>query len=401
MSEEIPQGFVSVGFDCHKKQHTVAILDRDGMLVGQREEIPITKAGFERARALILAAKARCNAASVRIGVEATSFYHLNITDFLQGEFQDLRVFNPKLLATGQQRREIRHKKTDRLDASNIARAVREDVRGSMPYRDLALMEIQELSRLRSRLTKNRTNMMKRFRRNLDVLFPGFDQIVKPWTRVSNRFLMDFPSAESVRAASAEQIKAKTLAGGKRGMRRRTIEAVIDLANRVPDCRYYREALVLEQDVLLKAILSLSRQIDRISREIGTRWRKLGIRPAFFGLEGLDEENGIALYSETGPLDRFAHSDKLVAFFGLDPLTKRSGNSVTYGRLTKMGTRYGREYLGNMVASMKKSNPAIKEVWEKTVRQRRPKKVCRVIAMRKLTRMIWGIEYNSKLKQAV
>jgi transposase len=268
-----------------------------------------------------------------------------------------------------------------------------------MPYRDLALMEIQELCRIRSRLTKNKVNMMKRFRRNLDVLFPGLDQVVKPWSRTSNRFLMAFPSAETVRTASVEHIRATTLAGGKRGMRRRTIEAVIDLANRVPDCRYYREALVFEQEVLLKDILLLGRQINRLSKEIVARWRKLNIRPVFFGLEGLDEEDGIALYSETGPLDRFAHPDKLVAFFGLDPWTKRSGESVTYGRLTKMGTRYGREYLGNMVATMKKSNPSIKAVWEKAVDQRRPKKVCRVIAMRKLARIIWGIEYNSKPRQ--
>jgi transposase len=395
MSEEIPQGFVSVGLDCHKKQHTIAILDRDGRLVGQRKQIPITIAGFEHARELILAAKAGCNAETVRIGVEAASFYHLNITDFLQPEFPDLQVFNPKLLGSGQKRRDIRNKKNDKQDALNLAWALREGVKGSMPYRDLALMEIQELCRIRSRLTKNKVNLMKRFRRNLDVLFPGLDQRVKPWSRVWNRFLVEYPSAETVRKANVEQIAATTLAGGTRGMRRRTIEAVIELANRVPDCRYYRESLVIEQGVLLKDILLLGRQIKSLSKEALARWRKLAVRPCFFDMDGLDEEDGIALYSEMGPLERFAHSDKLVAFFGLDPRTKRSGDSVTYGRLTKMGTRYGREYLGNMVATMKKSNPTIRAAWEKAVGQGRPKKVCRVITMRKLARIIWGIEHSS------
>jgi transposase len=396
MCTEVPRGYISAGFDCHKEQHTLAILDQEGRPVGQREQIPITNAGFEQARKLLLAAKAGCSAISVRIGIEAASFYHLNITDYLTRHFKDIRVYNPKLLVSGRQRREIRYKKTDRQDALNIARAVREDVPGSMPYGDPGLMEIQELSRLNSRLVKDRTDMKKRYRRNLDVLFPGFDKVVKPFSRSGISFLGRYPAPELVRTASVEEIKAATLAAGKRGMRDRTIGAIIDLANRIPDCRYYREALLMEQGILLKDILSLSRQIEGVSREARTRWRKLDVRPKFFDLEGMVEEQGIALYAETGPLDRFPHPDKLVAFFGLDPRTRRSDTHVTYGRLTKMGTRYGREILGNLVMSMRRTNPAVRNVWEKAVRQRRPRKVCRVIAMRKLARIIWGIEHTKQ-----
>jgi transposase len=401
MSAEIPQGFVSAGFDCHKEQHTLAILDQDGRLVGQRETIPITNAGFEHTRQLLLAAMARSNAETVRIGIEAASFYHLNITAYLQQHFKDIRIYNPKLLVRGEHRREIRYKKTDRQDALNIAMAVRENIPGTMPYGNPALLEIQELCRLNSRLIKNRTNLMKRFRRNLDVLFPGFDNIVKPFSRTGTKLLMRYPSADTVRTASVEELKATTLAGGVRSMREGKIKAVIELAKTIPDCQYYREALILEQKILLKDILSLSRQINGVSREVRARWPGIGIKPAFFGLDGMIEERAIALYAETGRIDRFCHVDKLVAFFGLDPRTKRSDTHVTYGRLTKMGTRYGREILGNLVMSMRKTNPAIKKAWEKAVRQRRPKKVCRVIAMRKLARIIWGIEHNSRPQSMV
>jgi transposase len=212
---------------------------------------------------------------------------------------------------------------------------------------------------------------------------------------------MRYPSADTVRTASVEELKATTLAGGKRSMRECKIKAVIELAKTIPDCQYYREALIIEQKILLKDILSLSRQINGVSQEVRARWPGIGIKPAFFGLDGMIEERAIALYAETGRIDRFCHVDTLVAFFGLDPRTKRSDTHVTYGRLTKMGTRYGREILGNLVMSMRKTNPAIKKAWEKAVRQRRPKKVCRVIAMRKLARIIWAIEHNSRPQSMV
>jgi hypothetical protein len=62
-----------------------------------------------------------------------------------------------------------------------------------------------------------------------------------------------------------------------------------------------------------------------------------------------------------------------------------------------MGTRYGREILGNAVVAMRKNNPMIIEVWKRAKEHGRKYNECRVICMRKLVRTIWGIEHNSQI----
>jgi transposase len=392
MSAEIPKSYVSAGFDSHKDQHTMAIRGPDGCPVGQKVEIRNTKASFGLARDLINDAKVKTGAQGVRIGIEAASFYHLHLVSEMAPYYEDTRVYNPKLMG-GRRRREVREKKNDHKDADKIALAVRENVQGSMPYNDLSLMEIQELCRFLSRMLKDRSNLKKRYLRNLHMLFPGYDDLVgEVFTPRCTRMLRKYPSAEMVRNANVQELKATTQRDGRWGMREKTIENIVELANNVPDCPYYREALLIEQEMLLKRILTLDRQIGTLSDRISGRWRDLDIHPKYFQIDGLNPGYAIILYTEAGDLKRFPTVDKFVGFLGLDPWTKRSDKTVTYGRLTKMGSRYAREALGNAVGSMRSTNPVIKACWERAVERGRKPKECRVICMRKLARMMWGIE---------
>ena len=396
MNTKIPQRSVSIGFDCHKRQHTIGILDPEGYSIGPNTSIPITKIGFDQARDLIETAKIKCNATKVKIGIEAASFYHLNLVSAMMTHYDDIQVFNPKLLGPGP-RREVRRKKTDYKDAIVVARALHDGIKGTMPYDDLPLLEIQELYRLKSRLTKNRSDLKKRYRRNLHVLFPGYDSVIsQPFSNPSTNLLGKYPSAKTVREASFDDIKTATMKKGKYGMRDRTILKVQELARKVLDCSIYYDSLIIEQGILLRMILNLDSEIEKVSKIGLKKWQQLNIKPKFFDLDGMSEEDGVKLYTEIGDPRRFDNVDKFVAFIGLDPITKRSDRKVNYGHLTKMGTRYGREILGNLVMSMRLKNPQIKAVWEKARSQNRPWNECRVICMRKLVRMIWGIENSSQ-----
>jgi transposase len=396
MSADIPKGFVSVGFDSHKDQHTMAIRGPDGWPVGHKVEIRNTKADFQLARDLINDAKAKTGAQGVRIGIEAASFYHLPLVSEMAPYYEDTRVYNPKLMG-GRPRREVRQKKNDHKDADKIALAVRENVQGSMPYDDLPLMEIQELCRFLSRMLKDRTNLKKRYLRNLHMLFPGYDDLVgEVFKSCRTRMLSKYPSAEMVRNADVQELKATTQRNGRWGMRKKTVESIVDLANSVPDCPYYREALLIEQEMLLKRIRTLDHQIGKVSGRISTKWREMDIHPKYFQIEGLNPEYAISLYTEVRDLTRFPTVDKFVGFLGLDPWTRRSDKKVTYGRLTKMGSRYAREALGNAVGSMQNTNSVIRDCWKRAKERGRKSKECRVICMRKLARMMWGIENYQK-----
>lgn len=391
MSAETNQRLVRAGFDSHKTQHTMVLLGPDGCPYGKETEIPNTRKAFECVRAAIDDAMARTGAQGVSIGVEATSFYHLNLVSELAPYYKDIRVYNPKLLCV--RRLEVRDNKNDHKDALKIAWAMREGVPGSMPYGNLPLMEVQELCRFQSRMVKDRSNLKKRFLRNLHVLCPGYDKVVRPvFARNSTRLLEKYPSAEAIRGASLTELKAITLQHGKYGLRDETIQKLLDLARGVPDCPYYRSALLVEQRMLLKRILSLDRELKTVGNNIKARWRELDMHPRYFRIDGFDIDYAITIYTETGDLTRFPPVHKFIGFLGLDPWTKRTDDKVSYGRLTKMGSRYAREALGNAVVAMRKSTPMVKATWDHAEARGRKYRERMVICMRKLARVMWGME---------
>jgi transposase len=395
MCADVFQNMVRAGFDNHKGQHTMVLLGPDGCLLGKKVEVVNTKAGFEQARRLIDDAVLKTGAQGVSIGVEATGFYHLNLVSELVPYYPDVRIYNPKLL--GVHRRAVREKKNDHKDALKIGWALREDLKGSMPYGNLPLMEIQELCRFRSRMLKDRSNLMKRFRRNLHLLCPGYDTVVRAvFSRNSTRLLERYPSAEAMRGISIPELKAATQPNGKYGLRDCTIRDLKELVESIPDCPYYREAIIMEQGMILKRILQLDRQVKKVMDNATKRWIALAINPAYFQIVGLKLEHAIPFYAETGDLRRFPSCDKFVGFLGLDPFTKRSDDDVKYGRLTKMGSRYAREALGNAVRSMHRTNPVIRATWEKAESHGRKYRERIVICMRKLARIMWGIENHPR-----
>lgn len=395
MKEKIPQRSVYVGVDTHKDQHTISILGPEGNIPISRKTVEISKKGFKELRELILNKMDECKANHAKIGIEAASFYHLNIVAGLRPFFDDIMVFNPKLLGKKGRRREIRQKKNDQKDSLNVAMALRDGIKGSWPYENTEMLELQELHRFKSRLIKIRSNLKKRFRRNMHVLFPGYDKTVNLFGDPSMRLLKHYSTAESIRKAGFEKLRKASQKKGKRGMRTKTLDMIIELAGKVPECPYYKEALVIEHEMLVMLIMRLERWTTKLEEEFMRRWRRMKIKPKFFQIEGLKEKDGAALYAEVGDPRKFPTVDAFVAFHGLDPRTRRSDKKVTYGRITKMGTRFARETLGNVVVVMRKTNSTIRDLWSRSKARGRRYNECRVICMRKLVRIIWGIEKNS------
>lgn len=91
--------------------------------------------------------------------------------------------------------------------------------------------------------------------------------------------------------------------------------------------------------------------------------------------------NALALVHTLGEVRRFRRKEEVVAFVGLDPLEKSSGQKKRIGQISKHGSRLARHLLGQAAQACR--DPRIRTFYAQVSRRRgRPK--AKVAAARKL-----------------
>lgn len=104
---------------------------------------------------------------------------------------------------------------------------------------------------------------------------------------------------------------------------------------------------------------------------------------------GIDMVVAVGLMAAIGRIDRFDDPDKLVAYFGLNPSVRQSGDGPAYhGRITKRGRSNARHLLVEAAWQAVRAPGPLKAFYER-VRARRGNHIAAVAVARKLTILVW------------
>lgn len=81
---------------------------------------------------------------------------------------------------------------------------------------------------------------------------------------------------------------------------------------------------------------------------------------------GISTFSAHKIFDQIGPIDRFANSNQLVAFTGLEPKPIKSGSSIDYhGKITKRGSRKLRHVIYQCAGVARMYDPELKEFFER------------------------------------
>ena len=104
---------------------------------------------------------------------------------------------------------------------------------------------------------------------------------------------------------------------------------------------------------------------------------------------GIDMVVAVGLMVAIGWIDRFNDPDKLVAYFGLNPSVRQSGDGPAYhGRITKRGRTNARHLLVEAAWQAVRAPSPLKAFYER-VRARRGNHIAAVAVARRLTILVW------------
>lgn len=331
-----------IGIDIAKRSHQAVIIDSEGNQKSKNFRFSNSLEGFNLLLSKI--EEVDSDYSKFEIGMEATGHYWINLyTRLLDKGFQ-IHVINP-LQSDALRNLYLRKTKTDSVDSKLIANVIRFGKYTETSLKDDKLLMVRELSRQRFYLVDMNADLKRKTVVIMDKIFPEFQNIFSDmFGKTSIALLKKCPSTKEVMEIPLDELSSiiRKASRGKfsevkaieiRRAAQNSFNALVD-----PSSLSFLVKQMVEQIELLE------KQIEEQEKEISRIFSKLNSK--ITQIPGIGPVLGAVILSEIGDINRFSSSKKLVAFAGIDPSIKQSGNFLSSeNHMSKRGSPYLRRAL--------------------------------------------------------
>jgi len=276
----------------------------------------------------------------ILIGIEATSRYAENLYQELEQRGYVLRLLHPRQTHQFHERQGLRAK-TDRLDALTIAKVLLsgEARAGYVPSEQIATY--REMVRLHMQLSDEAAGYQNEIQVLVVVLFPEFTQIfADPCLPNALRVLKTYPSAQAIVEAGVEPIvqvlQAPTQPSPRYG--RPSVKKLVKLAQSSGSSGRAVAGRSISLRILCDQLEHTRANLTQLEAEIE---QLLTDDPGVKGLQQIPEfgsKTVAVLRAELGDAQRFARTDEVIAYGGMDIEIKESGLWKGKAKLSKRGS---------------------------------------------------------------
>lgn len=386
--------YLNIGIDVSKNKHDACILNENGEQIGKFMKLTNTKTSLDKFLEQIKIISEKHDA-KIRIGLEATGIYWYSLFSKIS-EDHKISIYNPVQIHAFA-KVNVRGSKTDKIDAKTIANMLRFGNAPQTDYSDKQRLELREYVRFYLKLTSNKTNLKKRFRRNLHLVFPGYDQVFKNvFTRTSKEILSQSPTPDDILEMGEAKLFELMKKASKNQIDKEKARELIAKAEDTIPSGILKESSLFELQIMLGLIDDIEKYTDSLEKRIFAIWENVKDKHYIQTIPGISEFRAAMIWAEIGDIENFKHPDQIVAFAGLDPKVRKSANKEVIGGPNKRGSSTLRWALGWAVQESKNVNPVIAPYFKKKIDEGKHYNTARCAASKKLIRIIWSVEKNKK-----
>jgi transposase len=386
--------YLNIGIDVSKNKHDACILNENGEQIGKFMKLTNTKTSLDKFLEQIKNISEKHDA-KLRIGLEATGIYWYSLYSKISGD-QKISIYNPTQIHAFS-KVNVRGSKTDKIDAKTIANMLRFGNAPQTDYSDKQRLELREYVRFYLKLTNEKTNLKKRFKRNLHLVFPGYDQVFKNvFTRTSKEILSKYPTPDDILEMGEEKLLELMKKVSNNHVGKEKARDLIAKAEDTIPSEILKESSLFELQIILDMIENIEKHLLALENRIFAIWGKVRDKHYIQTIPGISEFRAAMIWAEIGDIENFKHPDQIVAFAGLDPKVKKSANREVIGGPNKRGSSTLRWALGWAVQESKNVNPVLAPYFKKKIDEGKHYNTARCAASKKLIRIIWSVEKNKK-----
>lgn len=351
-----------VGIDIAKRSHEAVIVTEDGQVVRKAFNFRNNCTGYNLLMEQIR--KLTRVKSQIVFAMESTAHYWLALYARLLKDGYTVMVLNP-IQSHSLRELYIRKTKTDAKDSIIIADLVRFGRCKASNVPQDKILALRELCRSRAYLIDMAADLKRKLIALLDRIFPEYESLFDPiFGKASVAVLRKYPTPQKVKNAHLEKLTGILWesSGGHFGewKARQLKEAAYNSFGIEDSCGVYSALL----GMFLEQILSLTEQADSIEKQIASFLEEFNSH--LTSIPGVGTVLAAAILSEIGDISRFSSADKLLAYAGLDPSVKQSGEfKSNQNRMSKRGSPYLRRaiWLASTVAVQ--CDPMFRAYYEK------------------------------------
>ena len=348
-----------VGIDIAKRFHEAAIINSSGKVIVKRIRFANSHAGF-----LKLMDAVRKLDAPAEFGMEATGHYWLPLYAHLRQDGQIVHVINP-LQSDALRNLFIRQTKNDTIDALIVAEVIRFGRYCETQVAPENIVALREFCRQRFFIVDMASDLKRKVLALIDQTFPEYEKLFSDtFGKTSIELLANYTTPEEMLAVDSQTL-ADLLNKTSRGC------FGLDKANQIQQTAKNSFGIVLASSSFsliirqyLEQLKSFESSISIFDAEIARLMT--GFDTKLETITGIGTTLAAVIFSEIGgDIKKFSSVPKLVAYAGLYPKSRQSGESKTDGHMSKRGSPYLRRavWLAATVAAFK--DPAISAFYQK------------------------------------
>ena len=381
-----------VGIDIGKNHHEASIVSPEGKQIGRSLRFATTHKGADSLMSFIF--KNIGNSPCV-FGMEATGHYWYPIYSFLKAKGYTIYVINP-IQSDSLRKMYIRQTKNDSIDSFLIAEVIRFGQFTTTSMADENILAMRQLCRYRDSVISSRTEIKLRISTIMEQIFPEYEkQFSSLWLSTSMGILEKYLTPENIENTPIDElfeiIKDKS-------HNKLTMKKAISIREAAADTfgiKIAQDAFSFQLKQLIDRMNFLDKQIEALDCQILEYYEKFDCY--LHTIPGIGMIAAATILAEIGDINRFKSSSALVAFAGIDPTVRQSGEfSSTHNHMSKRGSPYLRHAIFLAATTCSFHNSPLNAYYKKKRDQGKHHLTATGAVARKLTSVIYAVLQDSK-----
>lgn len=325
---------IYIGIDIAKKTHFASAVNSDGEVLLKPFSFENSKNGFD----LFISKINNFQKNDCLIGLESTGHYGDNLICFLFQLSYQIGLINP-IQTDSLRNSNIRKTKNDKIDTFLIAKCIQLGNYSLVKEKDINIIKLRTLCRFRMEVIEHQTILKTQLTCCLDLVFPELDNFFKGnlHLKTSYALLVKYSSAKTIACTRIDAL-TNILAHSSKG--HYSYNEAVKLKQLAKDSiGIENQAIEFQIKCIIQQLKLLKEQIYDIDRNIKEIMDLLNSK--ILTIPGIGYTLGAMIISEIADIHRFSNPTKLLAYAGLDPSVRQSGNfNAKTTRISKRGSSH-------------------------------------------------------------
>ena len=381
-----------VGIDIGKNHHEASIVSPEGKQIGRSLRFATTHKGADSLMSFIF--KNIGNSPCV-FGMEATGHYWYPIYSFLKAKGYTIYVINP-IQSDSLRKMYIRQTKNDSIDSFLIAEVIRFGQFGTTSMADENILAMRQLCRYRDSVISSRTEIKLRIGTIMEQIFPEYEkQFSSLWVSTSMGILEKYLTPENIENAPIDELFEIIKDKSHNRLTKAKAISIKEAAADTFGIKIAQDTFSFQSKQLIDRMNFLDKQIEALDCQILEYYEKFDCY--LHTIPGIGMIAAATILSEIGDINRFKSSSALVAFAGIDPTVRQSGEfSSTHNHMSKRGSPYLRHAIFLAATTCSFHNSPFNAYYKKKRDQGKHHLTATGAVARKLTTVIYAVLRDGK-----